>query len=266
MCNNKKKNEKKKVSPIKQEALRRPGRYLWHQITKKTFISMLVIFAPILIWIGMLLVILLASFLKNTFAITILISLIPIWIIVGTIYVKRVEPEFNKLYLGFDGEVFIGEVLDSLKEKGCKIIHDFIYTYPKGKANIDHIIVAPQGIFTVETKVVSKIEGEKEEIIYNGQTVRISSGRSIDNPLNQAEAEARALEEFLSKRGENITVQPIVVYPHWFIKDESTANTRRVFVWHHTYFASNIPQWPVVLSEEQVSRIYKTLAEHNRES
>lgn len=267
MWNKKKKNVNKKVSPIKQDPLKRPGRYLWHQIMKKTFISMLVILAPIFIWIGMLLGILLASSLKSTYAVAILVSFIPIWLIVGTIYVKRVEPELENLYLGFDGEVFMGEVLDSLKEKGCKIIHDFAYTHHKGKSNIDHIIVAPQGVFTVETKAVSKVDEQNEKIIYDGKTVKLSSGRPIENPLNQAEAEAKVLKDFIYKqRGKEISVQPIVVYPNWYIINENNQIPRKVFVWTHKYFANNIPEMPVILKDEEIISIYEALAEHNRNS
>lgn len=264
--NMKKKNEKKKISPIKQESLRRPGTYLWQQIMKKTLIAALVVFAPISIWLGILFGILLASFLKGVIATIVLIAFIPIWLILASIYVKRIDIELENLHLGFNGEVFVGEVLDSLKEKGCKIIHDFQYTHCKGKSNIDHIIIAPQGVFTVETKTVSKIESSDEKIVYDGETVRLTSGRPLENPLNQAEAEAKELKEFIYKhRGKEIFVQPIVVYPNWYIIDKSNSN-HKVSVWTHKYFAKNIPEMPVILQDEDIISIYEALAEHSRKS
>ena len=262
-----KKNEKKKVSPIDHNALRRPGSYLLYQFLKKGFIIFLIIFTPIAIWVGAIVGILLSLFISFFYAF--IISTIPIivWGFLIRFYHKRIEESLNNLSLGYEGEVFIGEVLDSLKESGCKIIHDFTYTHRAGKSNIDHIIVAPQGVFTVETKMVSKIEGQKDEKIrYDGKTIKLTSGRTIDNPLNQAEAEAKALKDFIYKhRGKEISVQPIVVYPNWYIIDESPSNAK-VYVWTHKYFANNIPKLPVILQEEDMISIYEALAEHNRHS
>jgi len=263
----KKKNEKKKVSPIKQVPLRRPGSFLLYQILKKFSILFLVWFTPIVLWVGIMIGISLSSFLNKIYAFEISMILISIWGLLICIYRKRIEQSMDNLFLGYEGEVFVGEVLDSLKEKGCKIIHDFQYTHCKGKSNIDHIIIAPQGVFTVETKTVSKIESSDEKIVYDGETVRLNSGRPLENPLNQAEAEARALKEFIYKQcKKEIFVRPIVVYPNWYIIDKSNSNNRKVFVWTHKYFANNIPDMPVILQDEDINCIYEALAEHSRKS
>lgn len=52
------------------------------------------------------------------------------------------------LQLAFDGEMAIGQELNQLMLKGYAVYHDF----PAEHFNIDHIVVAPAGVFAVETK------------------------------------------------------------------------------------------------------------------
>lgn len=259
-------NNKKKISPIDQKPLRRAGLSLWQKISRQTLVVDAVVFAPLAILSGILLGIALTSILNGIWALVVIVPFIPIWMIFGGAYVKKATVHLENLQLGLEGEIFVGEELDSLKEKGCKIIHDFSDTHRKGKSNIDHIVIAPQGVFTVETKVVSKIDDKNEQIIYDGQKVRISSGRQLDNPLDQAEAEAKELKNFIYKHlRDDIFVQPIVVYPRWWVDVVRNSNNfRRVIVCNHHFFAKHIPTMPVVLSEKQIHIIYETLAEHNR--
>lgn len=49
---------------------------------------------------------------------------------------------------GAAGEELVGEVLDGLREKGWFILHDV----QLDRGNIDHVLVGPAGIFTIETK------------------------------------------------------------------------------------------------------------------
>ena len=56
------------------------------------------------------------------------------------------------LFLGLDGEMAIGQELNQLMLKGYAVYHDF----PADHFNIDHIVVAPGGVFAVETKARPK--------------------------------------------------------------------------------------------------------------
>src|SRR4029077_13677170 len=49
---------------------------------------------------------------------------------------------------GAEGEEVVGKVLEGLAEDGWCVIHDVCF----GRGNIDHIVVGPGGIFTIETK------------------------------------------------------------------------------------------------------------------
>jgi len=49
---------------------------------------------------------------------------------------------------GAEGEEVVGQILESLVADGWQVIHDVSF----GRGNIDHIVVGPGGLYTVETK------------------------------------------------------------------------------------------------------------------
>lgn len=56
------------------------------------------------------------------------------------------------LRLGRDGERPVGQILEQLREQGYSVFHDI----PGPSFNIDHALVGPAGVFTVETKSRTK--------------------------------------------------------------------------------------------------------------
>ena len=51
---------------------------------------------------------------------------------------------------GANGERALGKLLDPLREEGLAVLHD--RRIPGSKANIDHLVVAPWGVFVVDAK------------------------------------------------------------------------------------------------------------------
>jgi hypothetical protein len=61
------------------------------------------------------------------------------------------DPQSTKAWeQGASGERFVGAHLDKLRSKGICVLHD--RHIPSTRANIDHIVVAPSGIWVVDTK------------------------------------------------------------------------------------------------------------------
>jgi hypothetical protein len=54
---------------------------------------------------------------------------------------------------GFDAELAVGQELDQLMRKGAYVYHDV----PADGFNIDHVVVARQGLFAIETKGFTKV-------------------------------------------------------------------------------------------------------------
>ena len=72
-------------------------------------------------------------------------------------------------YLGYFGERYVAEQLDSLKESGWKIFHDVPGEAHGKKFNVDHVAVGPGGVFVIETKTRRKGAarlGHKDNVVY----------------------------------------------------------------------------------------------------
>jgi hypothetical protein len=120
--------------------------------------------------------------------------------------------------LGFRGERAVGEELNKLMLDGCLVYHD---VPGEGPWNVDHVVVAPTGVYTIETKTRSKDKCNKDrkdyEVIYDGKTLQYPNW--IDtHGLDQAKANARWLAKHLSNAlAEEIKVTPILTLPGWLV-------------------------------------------------
>ena len=125
--------------------------------------------------------------------------------------------ELDKLKAGYDGEVAVGQQLDQLMRQGARVFHDF----PADKFNIDHIVIASQGVFAVETKGFTKLrEGDataNARVVFDGKCLSFPHGKTQE-PVDQAERQARWLGDWLEKAtGECVSVQPVLSLPGWYV-------------------------------------------------
>lgn len=129
-------------------------------------------------------------------------------------------PELRRLKLGIEGEKAVGQFLDRLREQGYQVFHDL-----QGEDfNIDHLIIGRAGIFTIETKTLSKPLRGSSTIQFDGNFLK-ANGRLLErNPITQAKAQSRwvwqLLEELTAKR---YKVKPVVVFPGWYIETSPNA-------------------------------------------
>lgn len=129
----------------------------------------------------------------------------------------RRSTKMDRLRLGLDGELAAGQELDQLMRHGAVVFHDM----PGDKFNIDHVVIAPQGVYAVETKGFSKdarIEGPgAASVVFDGSSLSFPGWRT-KKPLDQAERQARWLAAWLtSSTGEPVHVVPVLVLPGWYV-------------------------------------------------
>jgi hypothetical protein len=74
-----------------------------------------------------------------------------------------VRREVRALRLERDGEKDVGQKLELLRKKGYEILHDII----GNGFNLDHVLIGPAGIFTVETKTHSNVSCWRKARDYN---------------------------------------------------------------------------------------------------
>lgn len=192
------------------------------------------------------------------FTIVALISIIYVW--------KKGAPlvaMVKNLRLGRDGERSVGQMLEPLREKGYRVFHDI----PGDGFNIDHAIVGPAGVFTIETKARSKPERSCPKIVYDGNTVRIGNGLPFDEPLNQARAQARWLANLLNDgRTATCTVRPVVVFPEWYVEWIGRKSKDDVWVLNPKALDKFLDHEPHILSPSFVDSAVHALTRHCRQN
>jgi hypothetical protein len=131
-------------------------------------------------------------------------------------YVQR-----HKEQLGLDCERSVGQELNQLMLEGCRVFHDF----QADNFNIDHVVIAGNGIFAIETKGRSKPDrgrGQEDVLVtYDGQTLQFPTWRERE-PIEQAKRQAVWLSGWLTKAvGEQVFVRPVLALPGWFVDRKS---------------------------------------------
>ncbi|HZF98159.1 MAG TPA: nuclease-related domain-containing protein [Pseudoxanthomonas sp.] len=72
---------------------------------------------------------------------------------------------------GLEAEIAVAQNLLPLMAEGCIVFHDF----PADGFNIDHIVVAPNAVFAIETNSRKKGKGrDSAKVVYDGRSLSYS--------------------------------------------------------------------------------------------
>ncbi len=135
-------------------------------------------------------------------------------VIYAAFKVWRTRKRIRQLKQGRDGERKVAEYLEWLRQLDFVVFHDV----PNGDANVDHVLIGPRGVFTIETKTLSKPRRGECKVTVAAGVIR-ANGMALDrNPLVQAKAQARWLHNFLGGSDFKVRVWPVVVFPGWFVE------------------------------------------------
>src|SRR3954447_2034241 len=144
--------------------------------------------------------------------------------------------DYGNWVQGAEGEEVVGRILEGLGAEGWHVIHDVSF----GRGNIDHIVVGPGGIYTIETKSrAGKVWLEHLE----------------PKMLAQAYAEKKTLETITG-----MEVQALLVFSQAYIVEKVPARRRGVTIlparslpW---FFSRRRP----VMSDERAAELHARLA------
>ncbi|MEP7283887.1 MAG: nuclease-related domain-containing protein [Rubrivivax sp.] len=138
----------------------------------------------------------------------------------------RLRPKMRELRQGAEGERAVGQFLDRLRVDGYHVFHDVL----ADGFNLDHVVIGPGGIFTIETKTWSKPSHGDARIKYDGEQIVAGKLTPDRDPLIQASAQAGWLRALLSEStGRRLSVRPVVVFPGWYV-DAGPGSQRDVWV------------------------------------
>jgi hypothetical protein len=164
------------------------------------------------------------------------------------------------LRLGRDGERAVGQTLERLRENGYHVFHDLVAS----DCNIDHVVIGPGGVFTVETKTWSKPTRGEALIVHDDGGLRCNK-IDLSNCLVQAKAQASFVRRLLAEElGKVLPVQPTVLFPGWYV--ECKLEKRDVWVLEAKAFLKWVKKQPRILSEEQVRIARRIVSAQIRQS
>jgi len=144
--------------------------------------------------------------------------------------------DYSNWSQGAEGEEVVGKVLEDLAEDGWYVIHDVSF----GRGNIDHIVVGPGGVFTIETK---------------SRAGKVWIDRLDPKMLRQAYAEKCKLEELTG-----LEVQALLVFSQAYIVDRVPAWRRGVAILPARILTGFLTRRRPVLSAERAAEIHAHLA------
>lgn len=156
--------------------------------------------------------------------------------LLATIFVisRYVLPLVERRDRGASAEEHVGGLLEQLPASSWYVIHDASF----GRGNIDHILIGPAGLFTVETKS-------------HPGPVRV--GRVHGATIRQAQAQRAAIEHVMGMR-----VEPLLVFSRAWV-DRPLARRKGVRVLPARVLIAHLRKRNEVLSPEQVDRAHERL-------
>jgi hypothetical protein len=149
---------------------------------------------------------------------------------------RYVLPLVERRDRGAQGEEQVGGLLDAMCEDRWLVIHDASF----GRGNVDHIIIGPPGVFTIETKShpgpvrVARIHGET---------------------LAQAQAQRRAIEQIIG-----FEVEPMVVFSRAWV-DRPFARRKGVRVLPARMLVDYLHRLERRLSPQDIDDVHELIAE-----
>jgi hypothetical protein len=146
---------------------------------------------------------------------------------------RYVLPLLERRDRGATGEEEVGELLEGLGGE-WRVEHDVSL----GRGNVDHVLVGPAGVFTVETKS-------------HPGPVRV--GRVHGRTLSQAQAQRRGIEE-----ATGVSVEPLVVFSRAWV-DRPLARRKGVRILPARMLLGYLSRRRRRLSGEEIERVHGLL-------
>ena len=123
----------------------------------------------------------------------------------------RTRPRLRALKQGIEGEKAVGQFLERLREGGDQVFHDVI----GGGFNVDHVLIGPAGVFTIETKTWSKPARGQARIRFDGEKITAAGREPERDVVVQARAQAAWLRAAYWPRARAATS---ISFQWWFFR------------------------------------------------
>ena len=162
---------------------------------------------------------------------TMLVAIYGVICVSALIVLWKLLNKYSNYKLGLMGERAVGEELNKLMLDGCHVYHDFKFN-DDDDYNIDHVVVAPSGVYCVETKCSRKRKGlperKEHEIVFDGEQLHYPHNTNSFG-VEQTRRNSTQLAQWLSSAvGDKIYVKGILTFPGWYVRETKMAKNLRV--------------------------------------
>jgi hypothetical protein len=147
---------------------------------------------------------------------------------------RYILPLVERQDRGATGEEHVGRLLEELAGCGWRVVHDVTL----GHGNVDHILIGPAGVFTVETKS-------------HPGPVRV--GRLHGRMISQAHAQRKAVERVTGAR-----VEPLIVFSRAWV-DRPLTRRKGVRVVPARMLIGHLTRLRATLSPEEIEQAQRML-------
>ena len=160
---------------------------------------------------------------------------------------------------GYHGEQITGEQLSILMLEGYRVFHDLQFD----GFNIDHVLVGPGGVFTVETVLRRKRKTTKEpNVRFDGEKLHWPKGRPNELGIQTAFDRSITLKQFLSSAlGGNVEVKPLLLFPGWQVETEQKGKVTILGPKQVHAHLKIQEEYDEVINERLVNRLSRHVAE-----
>ena len=241
--------KEEKISPLKEKPLRTPGQSVQEEIDKLIDDKFIIyVFAPFLFayLTGMTWWYKYTNNIPNPIFLTMATLIVVIYCAIKIYFLRK---KIIILKQARDGEKAVGQYLENLRINGDRVFHDIV----GDNFNIDHVIVSVHGIFVIETKTYSKPKNKESIIIYDDSGITINGYNTGQKLLIQAKSEAAWLKEILkSSTGKEFNIQSAIVFPGWFVKNNTNKNQKDIWVLNPKALPTFIGNTKEILSKEDM--------------
>lgn len=174
---------------------------------------------------------------------------------------RQARERLRRLRQGQAGERAVAEYLDTLREDGTRVLHDLV----GDGFNLDHVLISRHGIFTIETKTISKPTNRDQKITFDGERILIGNYEPPNNPIIQAKAQETWLKRLLRDAlGKDYHVRPVVVFPGWFVNNAKANWKTGVWVLEPKALEAFMEREPVRLTDTDIATVTHFLKRHSR--
>lgn len=129
--------------------------------------------------------------------------------------------------------------------------------------NVDHVLIAPQGVFVIETKTFGKPQRANATVSFDGHRVLVDGLEPDRNPVVQARALRDWVRDLLyDTSGIRYPVRGVVLIPGWFVNGPKTRGPNDVWVLNPKGLPPFIEHERVQIADADVALAYSRLRDY----